>query len=222
MTLPKKRQLTHDRLRTSVQRLLLETDWTDITVQHVSSQAGVSIGTFYNYYDSKDDALRDVRTCLTELVKKDILLVLNTQAEVESRISILIKYFINILNSQSTWANYFYRAESFADRLDGGLVSLLEPLILESALFQKSHFKDAKIAAQFVENGIYPLLKNYHDKNQVVPESESVQIVILALSAMGLIGSSLDSAAKVVCPMTPLASLPQSIYELENTKAGYA
>lgn len=222
MTLPRKRQLTHDRLRTSVQSLLLKTDWREITVQHVAAQAGVSIGTFYNYYDSKDDALRDVRTCLTELIKKDVLLVLSTQTGVESRISMLIKYFINVLNSQSTWAHYFYRAESFSDRLDGGLASLLEPLILESALFQKSHFNDAKIAAQFVENGIYPLLKGYHENNETVPESEAIQIVILALSAMGLIGDSLNIASEVVCPMTPLAALPQSIYELENAQAGYA
>ncbi|MFD1384061.1 TetR/AcrR family transcriptional regulator [Rhodanobacter aciditrophus] len=222
MTPPRKRLITHDRLRTSVQNLLLETNWREITVQHVAEQAGVSIGTFYNYYDSKDEALRDVRNCLSEMIKKDVFILLNTQPGVENRISILIKYFINILNTKPTWANYFYRADCFSERLDGGLVALLEPLILESALFQKSHFTDANIAARFVENGLFPLLKSYHHKSQTVPEEEATQIVVLALSAMGLIGDSLNSASSLVCPLTPLNPLPQSIFELERAQAGYA
>lgn len=222
MTLPRKRLLTHDRLRTSVQNLLLETNWRDITVQHVAEQAGVSIGTFYNYYNSKDDALSDVRSCLSELIRKDVFILLNTQTGVENRISILIKYFINILNTKPSWANYFYRADCFSERLDGGLVAMLEPLILESALFQKSHFSDANIAARFVENGLFPLLQAYHKKGEDVPDEDATQIVILALSAMGLIGETLHSASRLVCPVTPLRPLPQSIFELEKAKAGYA
>lgn len=221
MTPPRKRLITHDRLRISVQNLLLETNWREITVQHVAEQAGVSIGTFYNYYDSKDDALRDVRTCLSEMIKKDVFVLLNTQSGVENRISILIKYFINVLNTKPTWANYFFRADAFSERLDGGLVALLEPLILESSLFQKSHFTDANIAARFVENGLFPLLKSYHQRSETVPAEEATQIVVLALSAMGLIGDSLNSASELVCPLTPLNPLPQSIFELEKAQAGY-
>ena len=70
MASPPKRVITQDRLRSAVQNLLLETDWSEITVQHVSANAGVSIGTFYNYYDSKDEALADVRQSLSLVIKK--------------------------------------------------------------------------------------------------------------------------------------------------------
>lgn len=222
MALPPKRLITQDRLRSSVQLLLLETDWRDITVQHVAERAGVSIGTFYNYYDSKDDALSDVRNCLSLLIKKDLNILLSTSVGVENRISLLLKYFVNILNAKPSWANYFYRADGFADRIEGGLASLLEPLILESALFQKSHFNDARIAALFIENGLFPLLKGYHGKGLAVPDEAATQIVVLALSSMGLKDEKLMSAAELVCPVTPLPSLPQSIFELEKTQAGYA
>ncbi|SBS31704.1 Bacterial regulatory proteins, tetR family [Marinomonas aquimarina] len=222
MALPPKRVLTQDRLRTAVQNLLLETDWTEITVQDVSSNAGVSIGTFYNYYDSKDEALADVRACLSALIKKDLNSLLVTQSQVECRISLLLKYFVNILNAKPSWANYFYRAESFSERLDGGLVALLEPLVLEGMLSNKGHSQNAKITAFFIENGFFPLLKQYHVNGTSVPEEDATQMVVLALLAMGLSGDRLAQASALVCPVTPIAALPQSIFELEKAQAGHA
>lgn len=221
MALPPKRVITQDRLRSAVQNLLLETDWSEITVQHVSACAGVSIGTFYNYYDSKDEALADVRACLSTLIKKDLNSLLLTQTKVECRISMLLKYFVNILNAKPSWANYFYRAENLSVRLDGGLVALLEPLVLEGMLTNKGRVQNAKITASFIENGFFPLLKQYHANSTTLPEHEATQIVVLALSAMGLAGDQLDQAAGLVCPVTPLASLPQSIFELERAQAGH-
>ena len=139
MASPPKRVITQDRLRSAVQNLLLETDWSEITVQHVSANAGVSIGTFYNYYDSKDEALADVRQSLSLVIKKDLNSLISTQTSVEARISLLLKYFVNVLNTKPTWANYFYKADNFSERLEGGLASLLEPLVLESILSQKGH-----------------------------------------------------------------------------------
>lgn len=221
MALPPKRVLTLDRLRSAVQSLLLETDWTEITVQDVSASAGVSIGTFYNYYDSKDDALADVRTCLSALIKKDLNSLLLTQSKVECRISLLLKYFVNILNAKPSWANYFYRADNFSERLDGGLVALLEPLVLEDRLSHKGRSYNAKITASFIENGLFPLLKQYHANEVSLPDNEASQIVLLALSSMGLSGDQLEQASNLVCPVTPLAALPQSIFELEKAQAGH-
>lgn len=222
MALPPKRVLTQDRLRTSVQNLLLETDWSEITVQHVAANAGVSIGTFYNYYDSKDDALADVRQCLSQMIKKDINSLILTQNSIESRISILLKYFVNILNAKPSWANYFYRADNFSQRLEGGLSSILEPLVLEAVLSQKGHVSNAKVTAAFIENGFFPQLKKVHAEETSLSEEEANQVVMLALSAMGLSGEAVYQAAHLICPVTPLATLPQSIFELEKTLAGYA
>lgn len=221
MALPPKRVLTQDRLRSAVQNLLLETDWTEITVQDVSASAGVSIGTFYNYYDSKDEALADVRACLSALITKDLNSLLLTQSRVECRISLLLKYFVNILNAKPTWANYFYRADNFSERLDGGLVALLEPLVLEDMMSNNGRSNNARITASFIENGLFPLLKQYHANVAPLPDVEASQIVLLALSSMGLNGDQLEQASSLVCPVTPLAALPQSIFELEKAQAGH-
>ncbi|MBJ7549408.1 TetR/AcrR family transcriptional regulator [Marinomonas ostreistagni] len=221
MASPPKRVITQDRLRSAVQNLLLETDWSEITVQHVSGCAGVSIGTFYNYYDSKDDALADVRQSLSLLIKKDLNSLLSTQTTVEARISMLLKYFINVLNTKPTWANYFYKADHFSERLEGGLVSILEPLVLESVLSQKGHVTDARMTALFIENGFFPLLKSCHHQHLSISDEQATQIVIVALSSLGLSGDTLFKAASMLCPVTPLAALPQSIYELENSQTGY-
>lgn len=221
MALPPKRMITQDRLRSAVQELLLATDWSAITVQHVAERAGVSIGTFYNYYDCKDDALNDVRQCLSLMIKKDLNILLSTQADVAGRISLLLKYFINIVNAKPTWANYFYRAEGFSERIDGGVVALLEPLILEEAVRKQQPFYDAKMTASFIENGLFALLKHYHHNQETVPETDATHMSTLALSSIGVGGEVLAKAAKMLCPITPLAPLPQSIYELERTQAGY-
>lgn len=221
MVIPTKRIITLDRLRSSVQQLLLATDWREITVQHVAECAGVSIGTFYNYYDSKDDALADVRSCLSALIKKDLNVLLSTQDEVGNRISLLIKYFVNILNAKPTWASYFYRADSFADRVDGGLAAILEPLILEELMSNKGLLNNATLTAAFIENGLFPILKKYHSSQKQISEKDASHIVTLSLSSFGMSGSALIEAANLICPITPLAPLSQSIFELENTQAGY-
>ncbi|WP_425640989.1 TetR/AcrR family transcriptional regulator [Marinomonas gallaica] len=220
MALAPKRVLTQDRLRSAVQELLLETDWSEITVQHVAASAGVSIGTFYNYYDSKDDALADVRACLSLMIIKDINSLIFTQTSIECRISLLIKYFVNILNAKPEWANYFFKADGFSERLEGGLVSLLEPMVLEGSMSHRRH-NNPKLTASFIENGVFPLLKEYHASHKMLPEQEATQIVVLALSSMGISGDELLHAGNLVCPVTPLAPLPQSILELEKTQAGY-
>ncbi|MBM6550021.1 TetR/AcrR family transcriptional regulator [Marinomonas ostreistagni] len=221
MALPPKRTLTQDRLRTAVQELLLVTDWSAITVQHVAERAGVSIGTFYNYYDSKDDALADVRQCLTEVIKKDINLLLATRMTTQDRISLLLKYFVNIANAKPAWANYFYRAEAFHERIDGGLCALLEPLIIEGATFAWPHHYDEQMVASFIENGLFPLLKLRHQNQIRIEDQEAAQMVQMALAAVGLTGQDLELAAKMPCPVTPLAELPFSIYQLQRANLGY-
>ena len=89
-------------------------------------------------------------------------------------------------------------------------------------LSNKERSYNAKITASFIENGMFPLLKQYHANESSLPERDATQMVLLALSAMGLSGDRLQQAASLVCPVTPLAALPQSIFELEKAQAGHA
>lgn len=221
MTLPPKRLMTQERLRTAVQELLLMTDWCAITVQHVAEQAGVSIGTFYNYYDSKDEALADVRQCLSSVVKNDLAVLLASQSAIECRVSLLLKYFVNIANAKPTWANYFYRSEAFNERLDGGLSAQLEPMVVELSMAQTIAQQDAEMVTSFIENGLFPLLKECHEQGRFIEEAKAAQMVQWSLAALGLTGDALNHAAHMPCPVTPLAELPLSIFELERVKLGY-
>lgn len=222
MKLPPKRLITHDRLRKAIQELILEMDWPAVTVQDVAQKASVSVGTFYNYYQSKDEALADIRACLTDLMRRDLGALLATQESVEKRIALLVKYFCNLINNKPSWASYFFKAERFSDRIDGGLSYWLVPLILEGRHFERMHFDSPEIAANYIENGLFPLLKRFHMEQTQVTELQSHQLSMITLASLGLHGESLEVAVQQVCPVTPLATLPVSIFELERQLLGFA
>lgn len=56
----KKRQQTRDKMKTALIRLCTKKSYSQITVNDICQEAGVYRSTFYRYYDSTDEMLREI------------------------------------------------------------------------------------------------------------------------------------------------------------------
>jgi Bacterial regulatory proteins, tetR family. len=201
--------------------MVLGSKWQEITVQDIAKYADVSIGTFYNYYDSKDEALKDVRQCLSDLLFKDVSILVNTQSNAIEKLAILFKYFATLVESKPSWADYLFRGAAFEERLEGGLQSLIIPMLLEGSKEGLFRVDNVKLAAAFLEQGAFPILKKAYEESSALSDKDMSVIAKLILSTVGVSESRLDSASTQVCPVTPLAPLPISILSYEHQAAGY-
>ncbi|HPJ03097.1 MAG TPA: TetR/AcrR family transcriptional regulator [Candidatus Limiplasma sp.] len=79
---------THKRIYDTAFGLMTKKGFDRITIKDISKKAGVSIGTFYHYYKSKDEILHEVYKKADDYFKDSIA---NIQAE--STPEIIIEYF---------------------------------------------------------------------------------------------------------------------------------
>ena len=217
----RKRDTTFDQLRMSVQKLLLQQRWEDISIQQIASDSQVSIGTFYNYYASKEEALIDVKEVLSRILVNDVKSLCRTFEAPYQKVALMIKYFFSILENHPDWAKYLFVGNAFSDRLDQGLESLLKPVIEAGIEQGQFHCQDIKTIICFIENGVFSLIKAHYEQELTYAEASKISTE-LTLTLLGLDVSLKRQATQLQCPLTPIVSLPISILSRLDLEESYA
>ena len=208
-----KRLHTLDTLRTALQKLLLTHPWDDVSVQMIAEAGEVSVGTFYNYFDCRHEALMDLKAELTNVLKGDLIFLLKTYAYSSEKLTILIKYFTLLSNSESTWSYYLYSGSAYSDRLDNGIKDILTCLILEGVKQKRMDVSDVDQAVHFIEAGLFS-----HAKRGVNQIDSLIDLVLIML---GVSTEERQQVFSIVCPITPLSQLPMSILTSSRPEAIY-
>lgn len=94
MNREQKKQKTRDRLLSASRELFNEQGFDDTTVAQIAERAGVAKGTFFNYFDSKEEVICDLEL-LTSLEMADP--ILRTPGPVVPRMKALIIEVVNQL-----------------------------------------------------------------------------------------------------------------------------
>lgn len=214
----KKRIKTLESLRFSLQSLLLKYSWEDISVQMITQEMGVSVGTFYNYFDFRNDALTDLRYELTRVLKSDLEILLRTYDSATEKIVILIKYLILQANEESTWSNYLYSGIAYSERLDNGIKDILKRLILEGEKQNIIAVEAIDCAVDFIEVGLF-----FHVKSALlnVRDKANHEFIDLVLILLGVSEDNREKVLDMVCPITPLSRLPMSFLTLSQFEDEY-
>ncbi len=208
----KKRLNTLNSLRYSLQTQLLTQRWSDISVQLISKEAKVSIGTFYNYFDSKEDALDDLKIKLTSILKNDLLSLLATYSSAIDKIVITVKYFMLISSSGSTWSNYLFNGSSFIDRLSNGIQDILNTLIREGIEEGNVEPLDIPHVIEYIESGIFSF-----SRNSLSMSCKDDVVVDLVLRTLDVPANQRCKVLTMACPVTPLMPLP--ILNISNSES---
>jgi len=215
--LNKKRFNTLNNLRYSLQTQLLALPWDVISVQQISKEANVSVGTFYNYFCSKDEALTDLKAELTRVLKNDLLSLLGTYPSAIDKITITVKYFLALSHEGSTWSNYLYSGYSFSDRLLHGIQDILLILILEGKEEGVITDVDVSYAVAFIESGVF-----LFSKSKTQRDNSDAKVVDLVLRMLSIPLEERNKVLNIACPVTPLMPLPIPILSTSDSENIYA
>lgn len=221
MKSPTKRELTLDRLRMSVQTMILQSDWNEIGVQDIAKLANVSIGTFYNYFESKDAALEDLKSVLSEVLYRDLDMLVQNESDPVLQLTLLVKYFFGLAESGDVWSRYTFGGNHFSDRLKPGLKSKLLPILYAGRANGAFKIQDVEVCLSFLDQGLFGLLWQTAHKDGT-GAGNAVSTAELCLRLVGVDASIAAKAAQIVCPRTPLCSLPVSPLKLNQIRVDYA
>lgn len=215
MKSPSKRSHTLDKLRSATQEMILDREWSQVSVQDIAQHANVSIGTFYNYFDSKDTALMDVRKVLSDVLFRDLDLLLSTHEAVDKRLTLLVKYFINLTIAKPKWASYLYGGNSFKERLEGGIHNALSAILIEGVSKRVFKLNDIDITAEFIESGLFFIIRNRYLTQQPLDSRFMNEVANICLNSVGIQLNDIAQLSLLECPVTPLTPLPISTLAIE-------
>ncbi|MBJ7554032.1 TetR/AcrR family transcriptional regulator [Marinomonas spartinae] len=210
MKSPSKRSQTLDKLRSAIQEMILDREWNQVSVQDIAQHANVSIGTFYNYFDSKDTALMDVRKVLSDVLFRDLDLLLTTHQEIDKRLTLLVKYFISLTINKPKWASYLYGGNSFCERLEGGIRKALKAILIEGVSKRVFRVNDIDITTEFIESGLFFIIRNRYLTKQSLDEDFMNEVANICLNSVGIQIENISELSLMSCPVTPLTPLPIS------------
>ncbi|WP_191603244.1 TetR/AcrR family transcriptional regulator [Marinomonas algicola] len=185
-------------------------------MQMITQKMGVSVGTFYNYFDCRYDALTDLKSELTQVFKNDLDILLNTYAYSTEKITILIKYLIMQSNDDSTWSNYLYSGNAYSERLNQGIKDILISIITEGEKQKIMQVDAVNCAIDFIEVGLF-----FHVKNALVNGEESHSFIDLVLILLGVTKENREKVIDIICPITPLSQLPMSFLTINQFEDVY-
>lgn len=157
-----KRERTRSSLLVAVQRLLLETPTATLSVPRLTAAAGVSQGTFYNYFDSLDAAVDGVGALLlaehARLVEQ-VVIGVDDPAVVFSHSTRLT---LSLAASATDYSRLLFDSGLPVDRLLGGLRARMA---LDAATGQRDgrfHIEDPDIALSMASGSLLGVAIDLH------------------------------------------------------------
>jgi len=215
-----KRELTLDKLRVSAQTLILQSKWDEVGVQDIAKMANVSIGTFYNYFENKDAALDDLKKTLSVVLYRDLNALLKVVVEPLDQLTLLIKYFFELINTKNVWARYLLGGTEFSDRLEPSLSRSLCPILQAGRNKGIFSVEVNRVVMEFIEKGLYGLLRQALEQQNNATDIAN-HCTELTLKMVGVPPRIAKQTSRRICPCTPLYALPISILSLEVTSNEY-
>lgn len=98
----RRRQQTHDALND----LVVSEGLSGATVAAVAARADVAIGTFYNHFDSRDEAIAELATRLAESIDGVVDILLESGGPIATALDQLAAGFLHKLHAEPDWARF--------------------------------------------------------------------------------------------------------------------
>ena len=105
----RKRQKTRDRLLEAAKRVMAGKGVEGTTIAEIAEAADVAPGTFYNYFETREDILDAVAASLVEEFRRVMGAILRTVDDPAERISIAIRLFLGRVRDDTLWGWFMAR-----------------------------------------------------------------------------------------------------------------
>ncbi|HEY9622975.1 MAG TPA: helix-turn-helix domain-containing protein [Crinalium sp.] len=125
-----KRERTRSHLIESAYRVFARKETDAVTIDDIIAEAGVARGTFYNYFQTREDVLRAVAASLSDVMNQKIWAQYAAIADPAERMAIGLRQFLHQAMRDVTWGWVIVRiglvAAPLSETIERGLMSDLE------------------------------------------------------------------------------------------------
>jgi len=125
-----KRERTRSHLIESAYRVFARKETDAVTIDDIIAEAGVARGTFYNYFQTREDVLRAVAASLSDVMNQKIWAQYAAIADPAERMAIGLRQFLHLAMRDATWGWVIVRiglvAAPLSETIERGLMSDLE------------------------------------------------------------------------------------------------
>jgi len=125
-----KRERTRSHLIESAYRVFARKETDAVTIDDIIAEAGVARGTFYNYFQTREDVLRAVAASLSDVMNQKIWAQYAAIADPAERMAIGLRQFLHQAMRDATWGWVIVRiglvAAPLSETIERGLMSDLE------------------------------------------------------------------------------------------------
>ncbi|KAA9234698.1 MULTISPECIES: TetR/AcrR family transcriptional regulator [Aerococcus] len=183
-----------EKLIKATDRLLKDRSISSITTKEITKEAGVSVGVFYNYFDSKEDVF-------TELIKSFFNYSLAEMEKLKTEITgnnlrseLKFKEFL-VKGMDKNWENRFLNSDilmlsrkdqafkelmlNFNEQMVAIIVGILT--IIQDGGQDKDQVTKAKLIMNLIQNS-YPVFSSFEDDQEQEAYMEKVVKIIFDLS----------------------------------------
>lgn len=98
-----KRERTRSSLIESAYRVFARKEMDAVTVDDIIAEAGVARGTFYNYFQTREDVLRAVAASLSDEMNQKIWAQYAKVSDPAERMAIALRQFLHQAMRDDTW-----------------------------------------------------------------------------------------------------------------------
>lgn len=105
----RRREETHQNLLNAMRESIIEHGLCGATVAAVCDRADVAVGTFYNHFDGRDDAIAELAEVFADEVDSITAELLQEHADITIAVKLLASGFLARLEAEPSWA--FFMAE---------------------------------------------------------------------------------------------------------------
>jgi AcrR family transcriptional regulator len=125
-----KRERTRSHLIESAYRVFARKETDAVTIDDIIAEAGVARGTFYNYFQTREDVLRAVAASLSDVMNQKIWAQYAAISDPAERMAIGLRQFLHQAMRDATWGWVIVRiglvAAPLSETIERGLMSDLE------------------------------------------------------------------------------------------------
>jgi AcrR family transcriptional regulator len=225
----KRRRATRARLLEAAYHVIMESGVDDAKIKDITDRADVGFGTFFNYFETKDDLANQVLDCvINDLARRNRIATSKLKAEDDStvRVPLSMRIVMREATTAAMWRWWALRPDLLVDRIRRGFRRYALEDISEAMAGGIFHIDEGEIDSTWTL-AVWMLVGGIHDV--VVGNRVTEWDMFVVEAIMRAMGAPLDIARRISrtrLPKCPPAEIDWTFnldeQPLEGTKSSHA
>ena len=208
-----KRQATRQVLLEAVRDLVYEKGHDSVSIQEITTRASVSTGTYYNHFETKQDAFRAVAQILQDMIAAELETIREPINDPAMRVAITLKYYFHHSLDNQDWRDFTRFAKLTELPLEQAIDARIEDIErgIKGGRFKVDnvHFTESLIRGMF-RHVVSAIDKGHVGRNAT---DYSIRSILQMLGLPEIVAKALTQT-----PLPPIAAQKRLVRQSVNEK----